>query len=288
MKAFSNAGEWCCSICGFVSPSPVIDETSEYRQFALEHGVKNKPRAEFQGDDMVESLTTSVAYDGTQRARKLSLLNKRMTADQAQIRLTKHVKNIRKLGSQLGLEKSVSDRACKIFKEASEQNLTKTKKSEVIDAACVYHACKEKNVTKTMEAFVDLIACTKRELNSAIETISSLTSLQNVGAGWENLVRQYTPILRLPSFIEEAAVAVASIVNEIGKCQGKQPQGVSGACIALVVDMCPDPTIKRSLEDISKVVGLKKETVGQRLQEIQVMAPTFIRAPAVQEVMKHL
>jgi transcription initiation factor TFIIIB Brf1 subunit/transcription initiation factor TFIIB len=284
MKENSSAGEWCCAHCGYVAPCAVIDETSEYRQFAVEHGVKNKPRAEFVGDDMIEDLSTGVAYDGSKKAKRLADLHRRCTADPVRDRLAKHVKSIRKMGSALGIDKSIADRACKIYREASEANLTAKKKGEVIDAACLYYACRMNQRSQELGQFVAISSFNLRELKSAIDALSSLESLSAAEDGREHYVRKYIPKLGLASYIEDAAVAVAKQIYDHSICQGKAPQGVSGAIIAWVLKECSDPAQKRALSDISAAVGPKESTIEARLAEIEVIRPLLASLPEVQKL----
>ena len=112
-----------------VSDHPFIDETSEYRQFALEHGVKNKSRAEIMGDESIDGLGCGIAYDGTARTKRLEELLRRYIVEQGAAKLKKHMKSIRNLSSHLGLDRSGTDRAWALYKEAVEADKTKTKKS---------------------------------------------------------------------------------------------------------------------------------------------------------------
>jgi transcription initiation factor TFIIB len=284
MKDLASAGEHSCSECGYVAPHPYVDETSEYRQFALEHGVKNRSRAEFVGEEMYESLSTNVAYDGSARAKKLALTNRRITADPKTVRLQKHVKQIRSLGTQMSFDKTITDRACKLYKEALDAGVMKTKKGEAIDAACLFQACNEKGVRHSMDSFLERLRnVSKRELNSAMEVIKELPSLQNVEERWEGLIPQYAAQLSLPNVVTAAAMALAKNLHE--HFEGKKPQSIIAGVLAVVCEVVPDERLKRTVEQISKIVGPKKGTIERHATEIKAFAPMYTEFKEYQDMM---
>jgi transcription initiation factor TFIIIB Brf1 subunit/transcription initiation factor TFIIB len=233
---------------------------------------------------MIEDLSTGIAYDGSKKAKRLADAHRRCTSDPVRDRLAKHVKSIRKVASELGIDKSIADRACKIYREASEANLTAKKKGEVIDAACLYYACRMSQRSQELAQFLRVGSFTQRELKSAIDALSDLESLKSVEDGREHQVRKYIQQLGLASYIEEAAVAVAKQVYANPVCQGKAPQGVSGAAIAWVLKECSDASQKRPLSEISAAVGPRESTIEARLSEIEVLRPLFNQLPEIQIV----
>jgi transcription initiation factor TFIIB len=282
MKEYSSAGEWCCNRCGYVAPYPVVDDTSEYRQFAVEHGVKNKPRAEFVGDDMIEDLDTAIAYDGSRKTKRLSDIHRRCTTDPARERLAKHVKAIRKLCAAMAVDRGIADRACRLYREAADAGAVAKKKGDVVDAACVYHACRLAHRNLEQSHFLRAGAFSARDLASAVDALANLKSVAGADTGDQYFVRQYIPLLALPPAVEAAAVAVATIVFEKGVCESKLPQGICGAVIAWVLAQCIDRSLYRSTQKISEVVGPRPETIEKRLVEISVLAPMFNAIPEVQ------
>ena len=288
MRDNSSTGEYFCSNCGFVSPHPFIDETSEYRQFALEHGVKNKSRTEFVGDDMVEDLGTGIQYDGSAKAKRRSLMNKRVTNDPQQAKLRKHVKGIRAMAGLLGVEKQVADSACKLYKEALDQKVTGTKKGKAIDAACLYRACYIKRVPRGMASFEHIIGdrVTARELQAAIDVVNGLPSLIGVVEEWEYLVKRYIVELKLPAYIENAAVDVGRKLREKEVLNGKNHETVMAGVLAYVTEKCRDRAVKRNIDDVSRIARVTRNTIEKRVEEIRAMEPWFLELPSFQEMMK--
>ena len=80
---------------------------------------------------------------------------------------------------------------------------------------------------------------------------------------------------------------MAKGVRYAGLCEGKTRQGVIGAVIWLATDACPDPSVKRSLEEVSKKVGLKEETVSARVQEIRILMSSFRQLKTFSDMMQH-
>ena len=57
--------------------------------------------------------------------------------------------------------------------------------------------------------------------------------------------------------------------------------------LAYAVETCPDPSVKRTVDEISTAVGPKKETILQRLEGIRVLTPLFKKLPSVVAMMAH-
>ena len=279
IKENPRKGEYFCSKCGFVSDFPYIDETSEYRQFAMEHGVKDKSRSSGGGDEMVEELGTGVYYDGTAKSKKLAKLNQRLQADPTINKLKKHVRNIKNICGNLLLSKTVSDRACKIFKEADEKGMTRQKKAEAVDAACIYYACQDKNTPKTMNEILQFTNnVSQHEMDNLMNEIKTLPSLESVGHHWENLVEKYAKALGLSKEFQVAAKEVAECLRDNGIGEGQKPQTRAAAVIAFVSLKSPNKKDHVPLEDISRKTGPKKETISQRLPELEgVFQPLLSR-----------
>ena len=205
MKESPRSGDYFCSKCGYVSPFPYIDETSEFRNFAVDHGVKDKSRACNAGDDIVEVLGTGIAYDGSSKAKEMSRYMQRVASQQdPQVaKLKKHVHKIKNLGGLLQLSKVVIEAACKIFKEALDMHLADNQKSEPFDAACIYYACLSQKVPKTMkEIALASENLTKKEINKAADIVKNVPSLEKVYSNWADSVQQFCRQLNLPSDIQ--------------------------------------------------------------------------------------
>jgi transcription initiation factor TFIIIB Brf1 subunit/transcription initiation factor TFIIB len=286
MKDLSSRGEHVCDRCGYVAPFAYIDETSEFRQFALEHGVKNKSRAEFVGDDMVEDLSTGVAYDGSSRAKRLSLLNKRSSQDSTRVRLNKHLRNIRSMASSLNLEKSISDRAFGIYKELMEKDLMKTIKTATLDASCLHYACAHKGTSLPLNLLSRHAGVSEKELQKIHRQLGqALPSLLEYDDPWETQVKQYIQPLKLNSVVEEAALAVGLYVRKNGLCQGKHRKSVLGAILAFASESSPDAAMHKTLEEISARLGPQPETIRLCLEEIRVHGPALEGLEAMQKLL---
>jgi transcription initiation factor TFIIB len=278
MKALSSRGEYVCNWCGFVAPYPFIDETSEHRQFALEHGVKNKSRAEFPGDDMVEDLSTGIAYDGSARTKTLAILNKHLNNDSAHNRLAQHLKDIRNIAQQMNIDRPTADKAFLIYKDLVDTGAMKGIKTEKMDAACLYHACAQSGATRSAGDFASHAGIAAKELEKVVRQLSGvLPQLEEIENRWETLVKPYIQKMRLTPVIEEAALAVGRYVRENAVCQGKNPVGTIAAILAYVVESAPEPAQRRTVEEVSANVGPKPETIRARLEDIRVHRPGLER-----------
>ena len=279
IKESPRTGEYYCSNCGYVSDFPYIDETSEYRQFAMEHGVKDKSRSSNAGDDMVEELFTGIAYDGSSKSKRMARINQRIQQDNSKTKLKHHVRRIRHLCGQLQLSKAISDRACELYKEAFDEDLVKKKKGEALNAACIYHACQAMGYPKTMNEILQFTEnLSKAEMDKEMDTIKGLKSLENVQNYWENMLKRYCHSLDLSKEVTDVCYDVAKYLREMGFLEGKNPNTKVATVIAFVCTTSPDPKDHRTLEEISEKVGPKKDTIQTRMKELHAI-PTIQKLP---------
>ena len=272
-----TTGNYVCMECGMVGDNPYIDETSEHRQFALEHGVKNKSRTEYDGDGTIEILGTSTAWDGKPETRARLLRQKRITTDKQTERIMKHAKQIRQMQNALNLERAVADRACKIMKDAllfEDGKIAKSiKPNAIFDATCIRYACMERGISKTAEDLGVMlknlgfeIGKSGRKLEKAYEELRKLPALKTITDNWENQVKNFTGPLRLPKAIEEAAVGIGAVVRTNDVFGGKNRTAVVAALIAYV---CEKAHVPITLERLSEVIGSSRTTIQERLSEMR-------------------
>ncbi|KAK8891462.1 hypothetical protein M9Y10_028671 [Tritrichomonas musculus] len=270
IKESPRTGEYYCSNCGYVSDFPYIDETSEYRQFAIDHGVKDKSRSSNAGDEMVEELFTGIEYDGSAKSKKMARINQRIQQDPKKAKLKHHVRSIRNLCGQLQLSKAISDRACELYKEAFDADLVKKKRGEALNVACIFYACQAEGYPKTMKeilAFTDNLS--KREMDKEMETIKHLKSLENVQNYWENLLKRYCHALNLSKDVTTVCYDTARYLRELGFGESLHPNTKVATIIAYVTSKSPDPKDHRTFEEISEKVGPKKDTIATRMKDLQ-------------------
>ncbi|KAH0792936.1 transcription factor TFIIB [Histomonas meleagridis] len=282
MRESPNSGEYYCAKCGYISPHAYIDQTSEYRQFAIEHGVKDRSRSSYANDEAGEDLFTSVYYDGTDKSRKMAQLAMQnyRNSDPQKMTLKKHVRNIRLICESLNLEKSIKESASKTIKQALEKEIAKKKKIEAMDAAAVFLSCEASGNAKSM---VDILQATnnvtKRDLDKAIHQLRELYQIDANGPGWETEVKKYIPTLHLSKDVENACIEFGQYIRENGILEGKKRATLIAAIIACVTQNSPNPADKRDLTEISTIVGPKPETINSTAQEISVYSTAMMEKP---------
>lgn len=284
MRDDPNTGNYVCMECGMVGKHPYIDETSEHRQFALEHGVKNKSRSEYDGDGTIEILGTSIQYDAKPETRARMLRMKRITTDKRTEKILRHAKQIRQMQNALNLERAVADRACKIMKDALAFNNGEIAKSikpnAIFDATCLRYACMERGISKTADDLGVMlrnlgfdIGKSGRKLEKAYEALRGVPGLGDINDNWENQVKNYTGPLHLSKAIEEAAVAIGEVVRQYDVFGGKNRTAVIAALIAHVCEKAHNTSI--TLDQLSQVIGSSRVTIQERLSELRGVEPLF-------------
>lgn len=279
MRIYPNKGDYACSVCGYVSPFPYIDETSEYRQFALEHGVKDRSRSSYANDEVGGGeLFTTAQYDGTDKTKRMQQQNMQIYRSENPNIMTikRHVRNIRGICEQLNLEKSIKEEASKKIKEAIDLEITKKKKIEAVDAAAVFLTCKQNGNAKSMEDILQATEnVTKREMDKAIHLLSEL--FQD-GPGWETGVKNYKSSLNMSKEMVEACIEFGQYLRENGIFESKKHSTVIAGIIAYMMNKYQGPD-KKTIEEISSVVGPKPDSIRSTMDDLSIYQPALDEKP---------
>jgi len=282
MVISSKSGEYACSRCGYVSPIPFIDTTAEYRQFAMDHGVKDRTHTAFAGEDGENELGTTFGYDGKKHTKDLIDINNRVTTDPKIANLKKSVKRIRSICNDLKLEKMVSDSACKYYKDALEKNILKSHKKEAIYGAIILGVCKNEERALTIE---ELLSSTtgidQRDIMNAQKVLQEI-GIEG-GVKIYVLAKRYCDDLQFPPYVGNAAEKIGKFAIEVG-IKGKTQTVAGGIAMFLNKLMKPDKQKPEGL--IENLSNTKEATLRKVFGELNEIRERLYRLPEVQTVLE--
>lgn len=276
-------GEHVCTICGVVSKVPIYDTTSEYRNFAVEHGVKDKSRTSYSGDGDTADLGTSVELSGSKSSKLLNQWTQRYTTDPKTQNIRKSVRRIRELAARLDLSKAIANSACETYKQALDEGLTKNYKKAAIDAVCVYDGCVQNGKAMKREDIIkECDDITVKEFENVRKAFSSI--LHGAASPAEMAKRYSTKLYNRP-FIQDTILALGKKVEEWGILTGKQPDSFAGAVIEFINKLLP-PNLKVESSKIATVCGVSGSTIAAHLLEIEGLKEQALRIPEVKDLLQ--
>ena len=266
MKIDDKHGTYVCTECGIISPVPVYDQTSEYRNFAIEHGVKDKSRSSYSGDDNGTNLGTSVQRTGSKESKLLFEGTQRYTTDQKVAKLRKNLRRIQELTTRLNLNKEIQRDAKNFYKLAEEKGLIKTQRKGAIDAVCVSFACiKNKSSMK------------KEDIISQVEDIT-VKDFKNVQKNFEEIkpaplsfaevAKSEAAKLGYPPYIQDTIYEIGRQAEEKSIFPGKKTESVVAALIVFVNQYLRE-YLKRPTMDILQLEGVAEGTVTNHVKTLQ-------------------
>lgn len=280
-----KAGQLVCTICGVCAKTPLYDETSEYRNFAVEHGVKDKSRSSYSGDANASDLGTGIELKGTKRSKEFNEIQRRMTQDPKLVNLKKAMKRIQQLGDDLKLSKSIITGAQSIYKEALDAGLIKNQKKMAIDAVCIYYSCIKNEQSRTLDDVLEQCqGITKKDFDNTYKSLSDLQTLKITVSAAE-LAKFDSKKLGFPPYIYDAALSLGRAVESWHLFDGQTPETVAGGLI-LYINSILRPDMQKSNEDIATLVGKTLTTISKIYKDLNGLKEQINRIPEVAEVIE--
>lgn len=281
-----KTGLLVCNKCGVCADTPLYDETSEYRNFAVEHGVKDKSRTGYSGDANAADLGTAIQLTGSKNSKLLSDLNKKIVQDSKLIKLKKAMRRISQLVEDMNLGKPIASKAQEIYKNALDNGLLHNQKLVAVDAVCVYYACiHRKQAIDIADVLKYRDEITLKDFHNVEKSLDSLpdlkvtTSFAEVAAGFAETK------LHLRPFVCDAILALGRVFEANSSFAGADPTTIAGALVLHINDYLL-PGFKTTVENVLTVVGKSEKTVLKYKKEIDGLREQTKNIPAVAELIK--
>ena len=97
------------------------------------------------------------------------------------------------------------------------------------------------------------------------------------------LAKRYADKLYTKPYICDAILKLGKKVEEWGILTAKQPDSVAGAIIAFINNRL-EPSLRRSMMDISNICGASEDTITKKLPEIEGFKEQVYRIPEVKGI----
>lgn len=257
-------GNITCKCCGRVQQSGIIDETSEYRNFAKEsssRGGDDPRRVGEANNDLLNDrgLYTIISGNGT-KANSLSRWAQRSTQCGTDKTLVRGFRTIDTYCHLLNLNDRVAEEAKKIFKEVGEQRQLKGRPHEAVVGAIVFLACGNLNNPHSLREIATISNCEIKQITKCCSLIKKLAP--SVSANVNSplyYAGRFAVKLGFPEILRKAATEVARRAVDKGIVTGKHPMSVASASVYLVGQMSNN--FKKTFSEVSESSTMKDVTI---------------------------
>ncbi|PSP92698.1 transcription initiation factor IIB [Halobacteriales archaeon QS_4_62_28] len=232
-----SSRETVCTECGLVVDEDQIDRGPEWRSFDDEEE-KARTGAPLTRSRHDRGLTTEIGRSTRLKGRKRRRMARmRREHNRAQTR-SKRDRNkrmgfieIRRLVSQLGLSKTIRDRACVLFESSQDADLLVGRSIEGFAAAVVYATCRTSGIARTVEEIADDAQASTDELRVAYDAINRELGLPTGPINPREYLPRFASDLDVPQRIERRATELVDAAEDQNLVAGKNPGGVAAGCL---------------------------------------------------------
>ncbi|PLJ77648.1 transcription initiation factor IIB [Infirmifilum sp. SLHALR2] len=274
----ATRGEIICANCGYVMSEREIDRGAEWRAFTPEERERRSrvgaPISRFG----IESLVTDIDWAGRDAAgREISLRKKiemlRLRKWQVRARaqssiernLAQAVVELERLGAQLGLPKSVLDRAIEIYRKALDSNLVRGRSIESVMAAAVYAACREMRLPRTLDEIALYTRAGRKDVARCYRLLLREAAIKVPLPNASDFVPRIGSLLRLSGSTIKRAMEIIEQARNAGLTAGKDPAGLAAAAIYIAAIQNGE---MRTQKEVARAAKVTEVTVRNRYKEL--------------------
>jgi len=243
-NVITNVKETVCEDCGFVITEQEIDRRPEWREFEGEE-TQDKRRT---GQPLTEGfhdrgLTTTIGYNIDGYGNKLSeRKRRRLTRMRRKHRRARHrskaeqnlehgLKEVRRIAGALGIGDSVWDQACRLFRNAQNEDLLCGRSIEAMAAASVYAACRCNGYPRLLAEIVSVARVNESRVTNAYTVLNRELRLPTKPMTPTMYIPRLASELDCPTGVEQQARTLAEKAEDAGLTAGVNPAGFAAACL---------------------------------------------------------
>ncbi len=272
-------GETTCRECGLVVDEDEVDHGPEWRAFnSQDRDSKSRvgaPTTKLMHD---KGLSTNIgwgnrdAYGKTLSARQRQTMQRLRTWDERfrtrnskERNLKQALGEIERMGSALGLSKSVRETAAVVYRRALEEDLLPGRSIEGVATASVYAALRQAGVPQSIDDVVMVSRVDEMEFKRAYRYINRELGLEIAPPDPEQYLAKYASELAVSDELEAEARTLLHQTTEQGLHSGKNPIGLVAAALyaaGLLIDE------KLTQAEVSDAANVSEVTIRNRYKEL--------------------
>ena len=251
-----------CTLCGVVDGVRIIDESSEWRNFAKEStarggddpkrvGEANNPLLPDQG------LCTIISGNGKNDSA-LTRWNQRTMQGGVEKTLNRGFRSIDDLCTNLTLGDVIKEAAKLLFKSINDKKNLKGRTHQAIVSSCVFIACRKKNNPRSIREISMASNVDKKEILKCYSIIKRTDPSKHSNRSAAEYAKRYASELMFTELANKIAQKIAEEAIEKGLVTGKSPLSVASAAVYLVGKLSGD---SRTYNEVSHVSSMKEITI---------------------------
>jgi len=283
-------GETICRNCGTVVDSLLIDDSPEWRAYnSAERDSRSRVGAPTTYTIHDKGLSTQIGTEdrdvfgqklsATQRNRfhRLRKWNARSRIHSSTDRnLTKAMRELDRLASQMTLPRTVKETASIIYRKALQANLIRGRSIEEMISAATYAAARQRHLPRTLDEIANHSRISKKELGRAYRLLISELKLKIPLADPINYVVRFASELGLSGIVSQEAREIVLRAKSERLAMGKDPVSLAAASIYIAGILHNQQLTQQGIADIA---GVTEVTIRNRYKELvkklEITAPLY-------------
>lgn len=273
-----NRGEVVCSNCGLVLYDGIIDTGPEWRVFDMGNQTRVRVGSPTSMAIFDKGLSTDffpnsgdgkgsplTAKNRSRFIRWRKWNNRNKVSDSDNRNFSKAFNELERICSQLKLSRSVKEESAMLYRKIRKNDLMSGCSIDGMISACVYAICRMRKMPITQEEVVESSNTTRMgELRNCFKRVTKL-NIKIPTVDPTDYIARFGTELELPQYIITKTKRLIEIINKSGICMGKNPYGVTAACLSIISQKFG---IKRTQKEFSDTCGITEVTIRQRINRI--------------------
>ncbi len=276
VKDYSR-GELICPNCGLIIEDVVIDLAPEWRAFTNEEKKKRSrsgdPISPLKSDlgmsttiglNIKDAYGKKLSISTQQKMKKLRWINDKSHRS-VNRNLSKALKELKRIASQLSLPISISKGAAIIYRKALARKLIRGRSIDGMVAASVYIACRMNNIPQTLREIARVSRSRKKEIAHCYRVIIRSLNLKLSPSEPTHLIPRIINELNLSIEVQKRATEILNKAKEMQIITGKNPMSLTAAAIYIAGIELGE---RRTQQEIAKVAQTTEVTLRNRYKEL--------------------
>lgn len=276
----TEGGETSCVECGLIVNEYRINHAAEKVTFDDSEENRERTGAPLTPTRHDRGLSTEIGHrrDGQGKsipASKRRELNRLRTHhsrarwnSKAERNLAYGFGEIARIAGELDLPRPVRERACTLFRRAQHDGLLQGRSLEAVATASLYAACRCTGIIRSIEEIATVARCDLISLKNCYGVLNRELGLKTTLLTPQDYIPRFASECDVPARVRKRALELASIAEETGLANGRNPAGVAAACLYAAGRECGVASTQDQLVEVANVTAV---TIRQRYYEIRDM-----------------
>jgi transcription initiation factor TFIIB len=267
-----------CRTCGLIVEEHRIDHGPEWRAFEDETTERARTGAPLTPARHDRGLSTEIGRgrDATGnrvspgKRRRLSRLRREHKRARWQSKAERNLAHacgeIARMTGALGLPKAVRKEASQIYRRAQAADLIIGRAIETMAAGSLYAACRCRGLSRLSRDIAAVARCDQQKVELGYGILNSELGLQAQLIGASDRIPRFATECSASDPVQYRALELASIAEDAGLTNGRNPSGVAAACLYLAGE---EFDVGYTQAELARHADVSKATVRERYYELQ-------------------